>query len=331
MSQPLAPELEALLIFTRERFPKLAQVPCDVEAIVKGGSDRRFFRLRWQSEQHPDMVLMFYTHERSDNAKFVPATHRLAKRGVNVPHLFDHDEERLAVWMEDLGALDLHSLRNHDWDTRRAGYEWTLDQAAKIHSATSDTLSKGDLLTLEPQFDEQLYLWEQNYFLDHYVGAHRGKAITVDAQPEAHEALRKLRRGLDKEPRNLVHRDFQSQNVILRENSAWLVDYQGLRLGLAEYDLASLLYDPYVTFTDEQREELLIYYAVTTGRTLLDIERNFYRCAAQRLMQALGAYGNLSRNLNKPAFAQHIPAAERNLRSVISKDVGLTPLLAFLD
>jgi aminoglycoside/choline kinase family phosphotransferase len=42
----------------------------------------------------------------------------------------------------------------------------------------------------------------------------------------------------------------------------------------------------------------------------------FYLCAAQRLMQALGAYANLSRNLGKPHFEQHIPSAITNLIEV---------------
>jgi aminoglycoside/choline kinase family phosphotransferase len=60
----------------------------------------------------------------------------------------------------------------------------------------------------------------------------------------------------------------------------------------------------------------------------------FYLCAAQRLMQALGAYGNLSRNQGKPQFTKHIPAAIENLRHVCdqhggtpSERVGMVPEL----
>jgi hypothetical protein len=325
----MPPEHEALLIFTRQQFPHLETVPCEVHAIVKGGSDRRFFRLQWQAP-HPDMVLMVYTLARADNAKFVPATHRLAKHGVNVPELLAHDEERLCVWMEDLGSDDLHSQHEQPWHIRRQAYFWTLDQAARVHAMTEDTLSRGDLLTLEPPFDEALYLWEQNYFLDHYVIGHRGLNPQLEIYAEAHEALKKLRRSLEKVPRCLVHRDFQSQNILLRDGAAWLVDYQGLRLGIAEYDIASLLLDPYVKLSQDERDELLEYYAQITRRSVIEIERLYYRCAAQRLMQALGAYGNLSRNQGKPHFLQHIPAAEHNLRLVLLRDPSLSPIAMFL-
>ena len=43
-------------------------------------------------------------------------------------------------------------------------------------------------------------------------------------------------------------------------DEAYLIDFQGMRSGLAEYDLASLLYDPYVHLTGSERAELLEFY-----------------------------------------------------------------------
>ena len=60
--------------------------------------------------------------------------------------------------------------------------------------------------------------------------------------------------GLAGEPRRLLHRDFQSSNVMVRDGRPWLIDYQGLRWGVAEYDIASLLYDPYVDLEPSQRD-----------------------------------------------------------------------------
>ena len=57
-------------------------------------------------------------------------------------------------------------------------------------------------------------------------------------------------------------------------------------------------------------------------------ERVFWQCAAQRLMQALGAYANLSHNLGKPHYEQHIPAAVANLTDVCSEGHGLHELRA---
>ena len=322
----MPPEHEALLILTREQFPALRDFACEVEPIVKGGSDRHFYRLNWANDAHAPMILMVYTLARRDNPKFVPATRRLAKLGVQVPGIQAFDEQRLCVWLDDLGRVDLHSFRERPWSDRQPLYEATLREAAKIHGVTEDALSRTDHAELEPEFDEALYQWEQNYFLDHYVRGFLGREFLDKAYDAAHETLRRLRRRLARLPRCLVHRDFQSQNVLIRGEQAWFVDYQGLRLGLAEYDLASLLYDPYVTLTRTERNQLLSFYATHRGLDPTELREVFYLCAAQRLMQALGAYANLSRNLGKPHFEQHIPAAICNLTEVCAEGEGLEEL-----
>ena len=44
-------------------------------------------------------------------------------------------------------------------------------------------------------------------------------------------------------------------------------------------------------------------------------------------MQALGAYANLSRNLGKTYFEQHMPAGVKNLSIVCEEAPELAPLL----
>ncbi|MDZ4287531.1 MAG: phosphotransferase [Prosthecobacter sp.] len=322
----MLPEHQALLILTRRQFPELADVACEVEPILKGGSDRHFYRFTWAAGAHPPMVLMIYTLARRDNPKFVPATHRLAAMGVHVPKIYAFDEQRLCVWLEDLGRDDLHAHREEPWETRRVLYEATLREAAKIHSVTEDSLAPADMAILEPPFDEALYEWEQNYFLEHFVRTFLRRDPDAAEHAPAHEALLKLRNRLGWLPRCLVHRDFQSQNVLLREGSAWLVDYQGLRPGLAEYDLASLLFDPYVTMSRNERHDCLSFYAEHRSVSLSALREIFHQCAAQRLMQALGAYANLSRNQGKTQFEQHIPAGVRNLAAVCEEAPELAAL-----
>lgn len=313
----MPPEHEALVIFTRQQFPALANVPCDVDAIVKGGSDRHYYRLVWQGDAHPPMVLMVYTMARRDNPKFVPATYRLQALGVHVPKIYAFDPDRLFVWLEDLGNVDLHSKAGEPWEVRGPLYQAALREVSKIHAVRESDLTDRDKAELEPPFDEALYEWEQKYFLDHFVRGHLDRDFRAHEFGAAHEALKHLRQTLARLPRCLLHRDFQSQNIMLRDGGTpWFVDYQGLRLGMAEYDLASLLLDPYVALTDRERDDLLHYYAEHRGIPLFELRESYHLCAAQRLMQALGAYGNLSRNLGKPHFKQHIPAAVTNLASV---------------
>ncbi len=61
-------------------------------------------------------------------------------------------------------------------------------------------------------------------------------------------------------PSVLVHRDLQSQNVMIVNGEPVFIDFQGMRLGSPFYDLGSLLYDPYVEIGEAERVALLKYY-----------------------------------------------------------------------
>ena len=155
-----------------------------------------------------------------------------------------------------------------------------------------------------------------------HVYSSRGRQHHLFADP-----LEEQGAGLAARPRVLVHRDFQSQNVMVRGDAVRLIDFQGMRAGLAGYDVASLLYDPYVELADAERAELSGFYLQAAGRTDAAAWGEELRaCARQRLMQALGAYGFLGRVKGKPAFLEHIPAAAGRLAALCESDPMWQPL-----
>jgi aminoglycoside/choline kinase family phosphotransferase len=152
----------------------------------------------------------------------------------------------------------------------------------------------------------------------------------VRAELAAAPVLHAIADRLESLPRVLVHRDFQSQNIIIRDGQAYLIDFQGMRPGLSKYDLASLLYDPYVTISPNEREELFEIYRGLRERNgsplRVDDEEIFLLCAMQRLMQALGAYGYLGLVKGNKAFLAHIPSAFGSLCSIVREISGLEKL-----
>jgi hypothetical protein len=114
--------------------------------------------------------------------------------------------------------------------------------------------------------------------------------------------------------------------VILCGDQACLIDFQGLRRGTPFYDLGSLLYDPYVPFAHHEREDLLEYYFAEVGFDSPDAPSLFYDASAQRLMQALGAYGFLGQKEGKEHFLRYIPAGLENLASASIKSGRLDSL-----
>jgi aminoglycoside/choline kinase family phosphotransferase len=316
-----------LLRRTRRHFPRLDVAEIKISPIQKGGSDRKFYRIHCSPEQA--LILVKYNLEREENRHYVRIAKFLDERGIRVPKIYFHDPEEGLIWLEDLGECDLYTYREESWLVRRAFYESALDQIATLHGLPASVCIEMKQ-HLPAEFDSELYLWEQNYFFDNCLGRYFKIEKMKLAQLAALPALKEITERLASFPRVLVHRDFQSQNIIIRNGQAYLIDFQGMRPGLAEYDLASLLYDPYVDLPETERAELSAYYRARQLENGIAINGQFdlelRLCAMQRLMQALGAYGFLGLVKGHKHFLQHVPVALKSLRCIVAQIDGLTEL-----
>ena len=187
---------------------------------------------------------------------------------------------------------------------------------------------------LPAEFNAALYRWEQRYFFNNCLGRFFGVNESKRKELAALPSLREIAKRLASLPRALVHRDFQSQNIIIQNGQANLIDFQGMRPGLAEYDLASLLFDPYVELSAAERSELIGYYRqkqTDNGRRVNgQFDETLQLCAMQRMMQALGAYGFLGLVRGHEHFLHYIPRAVRSLRGIVGKIEDLKPLASLL-
>ena len=312
-------------------FPRLDVAEIKISPIQKGGSDRKFYRVHCSPEQA--LILVKYNLEREENRHYVTIANFLSEHRVRAPRIYFHDPDEGLIWLEDLGERDLYSYRDESWLVRRALYESALDQIATLH-ALPESVCVEMKEYLPAEFNSELYLWEQNYFFENCLGRYFKTDEAKVAHLAALPALQQIADRLTSFPRVLVHRDFQSQNIIIRNGQAYLIDFQGMRPGLAEYDLASLLYDPYVDLPEEERVELISYYCTLRREHGIPHDGEFdlklRLCAMQRLMQALGAYGFLGLVKGHKHFLKYIPAAIKSLQRVVAETGGLTELEAAL-
>jgi aminoglycoside/choline kinase family phosphotransferase len=273
-----------------------------------------------QCSSEQSLILVKYNLELEENRHYVEIAQFLEEHEIRAPRIYHHDADEGLIWLEDLGERDLFAYRDESWLVRRAFYESALDEVRKLHDLPESVCIEMRQ-HLPAEFNAALYLWEQNYFFENclarYFKIEQAKIDNVAALPvfaEIAEHLAEL-------PRVLVHRDFQSQNILIRNSQAHLIDFQGMRPGLAQYDLASLLYDPYVDLTEAERDELLEHYCGHKPDD--DFRKTLHLCAMQRLMQALGAYGFLGLVKGHKHFLEHIPKAVNSLREVAAETAGL--------
>ena len=329
---PTSKTSDLLLRQTRIHFPRLEQAKVKITPIEKGGSDRKFYRVRCSPEQ--TIILVKYNLDREENRHYVEIAEFLATHKIRAPKIYFHDPAEGLIWIEDLGKTDLWSYREEPWLVRRAFYESALDEIVKLH-CLPETATQSIQKNLPAEFDAALYRWEQNYFFENCLGRLFAVAPDELAELATLDSLGQIAEQLAERPRVLVHRDFQSQNIIVRNGQAHLIDFQGMRPGLAEYDLASLLFDPYVSFSRPECEELLSHYegqrAAAGNPVPPDFREVFRLCGIQRLMQALGAYGFLGLVKGHKAFLDHVPAAIQSLRELVAEIPELEKLSAALE
>lgn len=311
---------EAILSTARQYLAVDPTTPITMVPIKRGASGRTIVRVK--TPVHDNFIGVHWTDEREDNAYFVPNAEFLKKAKFNVPEiLFDRSQHNVAL-IEDLGDTDLLSLKNEPFKNRLPYYRSALEQVDRLFYTK---IPKDLELELMPPFDAELYRWEQKYFFDYFIEDHL-KESPVALEKDA--AFIEMADRLGATHKHLVHRDFQSQNLMIKDGKIYMIDFQGLRRGRQEYDLASLIFDPYMDHSEDEREQLLdLWEEISDERPEKSL---FHKCAAQRLMQALGAFGNIIENKGDDWYRQHIPVAVKSLLFVIEDtdiESALRPIL----
>lgn len=330
-SEPMAPSL-----FADRRLDSLVSAVGwkDDETLAEflgaRGSDRMFYKLiRGFSEdannEVPPVLGVVYEESRKENAnaRFPSITGFLDSKGIRVPKLIADLPESNVYATEFISGSSLESLANEKGADYIGLYKPVIALLKQLWSIPFGT---DDCPELEPEFDRGLFAWERELFVKECInGRYSLKSIPAKVKQELEDVAEKL----SQEAKVIVHRDFQSANILYRgddKSKPWLIDYQGMRLGPAAYDAASLLFDPYVPMDGTTRKLLIELLADSCSEA--PTEESIVLAAVQRLCQALGAYCRLSAAGQKE-FEKFIPRALDNLHQA-SHDAGLSGLAEFV-
>ncbi|MDD5674256.1 MAG: phosphotransferase [Chitinivibrionales bacterium] len=294
--------------FLIESFPEINPDSWEYESAGRAASDRYFIRVRHAGESY--IMIVWDSHD-PDWDRFLALQRDLAIYTDVLPPVNFADEKRGLILEKDCGTQTLKLAAAQSEAALGAAYRQAIGALTRWHAIP---LSASEVL-MGRRMDEAMFLWESDYFATHCVTEFFGqdKLLGDGWQQERY----KIAREAENFPVICLHRDFQSENIMIQDRRVWFVDYQGARGGPAGYDLASLLFDPYnPAFTSATIRELFDYYQSISPAPITN--REFMICAAQRLMQALGAFSNLSIHKRKEWYRAFIPRALVRLNDVVS-------------
>ena len=295
-------------------FPGYRGAAVHCRKLTGDGSDRGWFRLT----DGPYRLIMAdhgitTTLPGSEVNAFIRIGTHLHTCGLPVPRIHAHDGFSGLVFLEDLGDCHLQQVVRQRPDGRGVEtlYRNVIDTLIDLTMKAADAFDP-DWTCQSPAYDVALIRDKEcRYFVDAFLKGYLD--MSVDYHDLAAEFERLAKNTIGNGLSGLIHRDFQSRNVMIQNGRHYLIDFQGARTGPIQYDLASLLIDPYAELSPDLQQRLLMYATEQAARLWNFPSDRFIRgyryCAITRNLQMLGAFGFLSRVKQKDAFSRWIPAA----------------------
>ncbi len=303
----------------------------EFKRLAEHGSNREFYRVGANGETR---VLMRSSADDPDFDRFNELGTFFETLALPTPRLDGWNEDNHTVLMEDLGSVTLHDFVHDEpcpGELKRT-YGRVIEALVGYQSKASVALPQSDLVIRD--FDYDYLRWETDYFRERFLKGHLN--VGSDALDELDGELYELAHAALDMPKVFLHRDFQSQNVMLQGDVVRFVDFQGGRWGPYTYDLASLVLDPYVALSEDLRNDLIHTYhrqIVESGAIHVNsdtFKRHFRIAALQRIMQALGAYGFLSHVKGKRSYLKYVAPAVAHLNALLDQGNELPRLRALL-
>ncbi len=296
----------------------------EVEKLPKSGGDRMYFRIHTADKNY----IATYSDNLKENQAFLHFTRHLKKINAPLPEIFAVNNDQNIYIQEDFGTESLLDV------LEREGYcgqvfqlfQKSLKSLAWLQIKGHKNFDYGKCLTSR-EFGKKAILTDllyfKYYFLDPLKIAYEKEKLIDDF-----EALSTYLTHV--QHKYFMFRDFQSRNIMVRNDEVHFIDYQGGMRGALQYDVASLLWQAKANLPDEWKQELLEYYIDAAGEILQNpIDRSrftsqYHGYVLIRLLQVLGAYGFRGLFERKAHFLTSIPLALRNLKWFLeNKNIGI--------
>ncbi|MHC1742108.1 MAG: aminoglycoside phosphotransferase family protein [Syntrophobacteraceae bacterium] len=296
-----------------------------VTPLFGDGSDRLFRRIRYGTHH-----FVFLSSPRrkpggvDENDSYFLIGHHLFNRGIPVPRIVWADPSKGWFLLEDVGDVHLQRLVLRGRANRVMLYRKVLSVLLHLHRLAPDGFS--------PSFCFDAPVYNADFVLEREL--HYFRDAFLIGWLEREDCSSSLERDFENiaesaapfQQRWVIHRDFQSRNLMVWRGGLRVIDFQGMRYGPPAYDLASLLIDPYVGLDSDEEEALVRIYWNGASRFLGCARAAFMKSYSVlklcRNLQALAAYAYLTRVKGKHHFLDYIQPAWARLGRTLSGPLG---------
>lgn len=296
----------------------IGETPNEILPIAASGSARKYYRIFTENRT----LIGTYSENTEENEAFLAFSRHFHNLGLNVPEVFAVNGEKTCYLQSDFGDDNLFA---HVQRSLMAGgfgenviqlYKQALKHLVKLQVLGHKGLDYSKAYPTE-RFDRQAILDDLNYFKYYFVKPHEEIDFNETRLGKDFEAFADF---VSQAPSDFfMYRDFQSRNIMVKDNELYFIDFQGGRKGPLNYDVVSLLYQVKAQIPQAVRDELINYYKVELSQFIdpetvkFDLYQPYF--VYLRLLQVLGAYGFRGLIQKKSHFIESIPYALKELKT----------------
>lgn len=291
-----------------------------VQKIPQSGSDRIYFRIITNQKSY----IALYSNHIKENNTFIYFTKHFIEKKIPVPNIYFINKDRNIYIQEDLGNTSLLDILETDGKTENVFnlFKKTLQQLALMQVLGHQGLDYSTCLTNQ-QFGKEAILSDLLYFKYYFLDTLQ---YPYNKQKLLHD-FENISIYLSQSTYNyFLFRDFQSRNIMIKNNEPFFIDYQGGMCGALQYDIASLLWQAKAALSKDWKENLFNFYLNEIDNILpkkvdkIIFKNQYIGYVLIRLLQVLGAYGFRGLFERKAHFLASIPFALLNLKEYLQNN-----------
>lgn len=300
--------------------------PALVDVIPQSGSERRYFRLH---DNEGGTVIGTYGANIAENNTFLYFCSQFNVKGLAVPRILSISDDHLFYLQEDFGNVSLIDHLESKGFTPAVYllFKQSLEALALLQVKGDAELDYANHCLTNSEFGKEAIMADLLYFKYYFLDALR-KPYDKQKLIADFEALSNYL--THTEYKYFMFRDFQSRNIMIKNNQPHFIDFQGGMKGAPQYDVASLLWQARANLPDEWKTNLLDdYFNAFENIILQPVDRVIFKTQYNgyvliRLLQVLGAYGFRGLFERKAHFLTSIPLALKNLKEFFTnQSVGI--------
>ena len=285
----------------------------DVYEIESGASHKKIYRFNNQNE---GKIIVDFSYNHNDYLSFLEINNFLSMINISVPKIFDTDDTKSIIIMEDFGNSRYDKLIN-TIDPKDILID-AINSLIEIQNSQKPIVNK-----YLKKYDYSSFKEEIMEFADFYLSKNN---IGKDVVDEFFYIWKSEFENLNFNWDSFVHKDFELSNLMYLSQrdghlKCGILDFQNAFIGFSGWDVFSLLENPRIYFDDKYNDELVEYFFNNTNQNIpyKEFLIQYYFLNTARQTRIIGRWINLDKKNKNIDYLKYLNVTINRLKKSLYK------------